>query len=87
MNILLGLTAVYIHFDIFTSSDLLIDNIIVKILIQLKKNLYEEEMDRISGGKKENVYKFTPGWLLYRWYVFRDRDQEKDDGRFTKQSE
>jgi len=55
--------------------------------IQAKKNSCGEERDRISGGKKENVHKFTPGWLLYRWYVFRDRDQEKNDGGFTKQSE
>ena len=83
----MGLLRFIFIFAKFTSSDLLIDNIIVKIHIQSKKNLYKEERDRISGGKKENVYKFTPGWLLYRWYVFRDRDREEDDGRFTKQSE
>jgi hypothetical protein len=35
----------------------------------------EEERDRMSGGKKENVYWFTPGWLIYRRYVFQDRDK------------
>jgi len=35
----------------------------------------EEERDRISGGKRENVYWFTPGWLLYRQYAFQDRDK------------
>ena len=35
----------------------------------------EDERDRISGGKKENVYWFTPGWLIYRQYVFQDRDK------------
>jgi len=35
----------------------------------------KEERDRISGGKNENVYWFTPGWLLYKQYVFQDRDK------------
>jgi len=34
-----------------------------------------ETREKLSGGKGENVYWFTPGWLLYRQYVFQDRDK------------
>ncbi len=35
----------------------------------------DAERDEISGGKKDNVFWFTPGWLLYRSYVYQDRDK------------
>ena len=35
----------------------------------------EEDRDTISGGKRDNIYWLTPGWLLYRQYAFQDRDK------------
>jgi hypothetical protein len=35
----------------------------------------EEDRDRISEDKRENAYWFTPGWLIFRRYVFQDRDK------------
>ena len=34
-----------------------------------------EDRDALTNGKGENVWWLTPGWLLYRYQVFLDRDK------------
>ncbi len=42
----------------------------------------EKERERISGGQK--VWWLTPGWLIYRSYVFQDWDKGKANENFPQ---
>jgi len=42
----------------------------------------EKERERISGGQK--VWWLTPGWIIYRHYVFQDWDKGKANENFPQ---
>ncbi len=44
----------------------------------------ESQREKISGGRK--VWWFTPGWLIYRNYVFQDWDKGKANENFPQHS-